>query len=173
VRSSPPPEAQLGPPPARARATPIVNLAPPVSRAHPRSLATTLSLAGGPCLSAPSPAPMIRLSARLPMATARPVASPLTRSLARFGALRPRALCPSRPVATACPSRLVATVCHHRRRSKRRQCSLPLLPSPSPSPSPSPTDRPEPLTSPHQASATPPSFSGPNRARRRRPSPLR
>jgi hypothetical protein len=71
---------------------------------------------------------VIRLSTRSPPATARPVASPLTCSPTRFGALHPRALCPSRPVATSCPSCPVATVCHYRRRGKRHRCSPPLLP---------------------------------------------
>jgi hypothetical protein len=131
ARSSPPPEAQLGPPPARARAAPTVSPAPPVSHARPRSLATALSLAGGPCLSAPSPSPVIRLSARSLSATAHPVASPLTRSLAWFGALRHHALCLSRPVATSCPSRPVATVCHYCRGGNCRRRSPPLLPPPS------------------------------------------
>jgi hypothetical protein len=130
ARSSPPPEAQLGPPPACTHATPTISPAPPVSRAHPRSLATALSLAGEPCLSASSTAPVIRLSAHSPSATTRPVAWPLTRSPARFGTLRPCALCLSHTVATACPSRPVTTVCHHRRRSK---ASLVLATSPPPS----------------------------------------
>jgi hypothetical protein len=105
--------------------------APPISRARPRSLATALSLAGGPRLSVPAPSPMIRLSAHSLPSIAHPVTSPLTCSPARFGALCPRALCPSPPVATTCPSRPVATVCHHRRRGKRRWCSPPPLPSPT------------------------------------------
>jgi hypothetical protein len=101
-------------------------------------------------LSAPSPSPVIRLSARSPPATARPVTSPLTRSRAQFGALGPRAMCPSRPVATSCTSHPVATVCHYRRRGERRRCSPPLLPSPAAykrtAPSPLlPRTRPQPL----------------------------
>jgi hypothetical protein len=70
-----------------------------------------------------------RLSARSPPATVRPVASPLTRSPARFSALRPHALCPSRPFTPACPSHPVTTVCHHHSRGKlvgaRHLSSLP------------------------------------------------
>jgi hypothetical protein len=121
----PPPEAQFSPPPARACAAPTDSPTPPVSRARPRSLATALPLAGGPHLSAPFP---LTRDQAIDTFAARPIASLLTRSPAWFGTLRPRALCPSRPVATACPSRPVATVCHHRRRGKRRRCSPPLLP---------------------------------------------
>jgi hypothetical protein len=98
---------------------------PHISRARSRSLATALPLASGPRLSATLPSPVIRLSAHSPPATARPVASPLSRSPARFGALRlPEPsrypVCPSHPVAT--------TVLHHRRRDKRHRCSPPPLP---------------------------------------------
>jgi hypothetical protein len=128
ARSSPPPEAQLGPPPAHARAMPTVSPAPPVSRARPRSLTTALSLAGGPCLSAPSPSPVISLSARLPPATACPVASPLTRSPARFGALRPahcaRAIL-SPPPARAVPSPLCAIIAAEASVAGARHLSFP------------------------------------------------
>jgi hypothetical protein len=122
ARSSPPPEAQLGPPPARARAAPTASPAPHVSHSCTFPRICSLSVNPAPLVS-PFPAPVIRLLARSPPTTARSIASPLTRSPAWFGALRLRALCPGRPVAT---------VCHHRRRGKRRRCSPPLLPFPSP-----------------------------------------
>jgi hypothetical protein len=71
--------------------------------------------------------PVIKLSARSPPATTRPVASLLTRSPTRFGALHLaepscHPVCPSHPIAT--------TVRHHRRRGKRRWCLPPPLPPP-------------------------------------------
>jgi hypothetical protein len=112
------------PAPRPVSARPHPSAAPALS-SHPLSLCQP-----DPACQPLSPSPVIRLSARSSPAIACPVASPLTRSPARFGALHPRALCPSRPVATACPSCPVATVCHHRRRGKRRRCSPPLLPIP-------------------------------------------
>jgi hypothetical protein len=109
------------PAPAYARAAPPLPL---IGRPHP-SVAPTLAplrppslWQAGPACQPLLPSPVTRLSARSPPAIVRPIASPLTRSLARFGALRPRALCPSRPFTPACPSRTVATVCHHHRRGK-------------------------------------------------------
>jgi hypothetical protein len=103
------------------------DLTPHISRARSRSLATALPLASEPRLSATLPSPVIRLSARLPPATTHPVASPLSRSPARFGALclpepSRHPVCPSHPVAT--------TVRHHHRRGKRRWCLPPPLPPP-------------------------------------------
>jgi hypothetical protein len=119
--------AHLSRPPAPHSPPLADDSTPPISRARSRSLVTALPLASGPRLSATLPSPVIRLSARSPSATARPVASPLSRSPARFGALRlPE---PSRhPV---CPSHAVATtVRHHRRCGKRRRCLAPPLPPP-------------------------------------------
>jgi hypothetical protein len=118
-------------PHSRACAPPsaAVSSAPPVSHARPCSPATPLSSKWAPLVS-PFLAPVTKLSARSPLATVRPVASPLTRSPARFGIMRPRALCPSRPF----------TPLHElSRRScapssppwQARRCSPPLLPSPS------------------------------------------
>jgi hypothetical protein len=98
--------------------------APPVSRT-PLALSRSLSLSGKrvPLVSA-FLAPVTGLATRSPPATACPVASPLSRSPARFGALRlpepsHRPVCPSHPVAT--------TVRHHVCR-----CSPPLAPFPAP-----------------------------------------
>ena len=107
--------AHLSRPPAPHSPPLADDLTPHISRARSRSLATALPLASGPSLSATLPSPVIRLSARSPSATARPVASPLSRSPARFGALHlpepsRRPVCPSHPVAT--------TVRHHPRRGK-------------------------------------------------------
>jgi hypothetical protein len=68
-------------------------------------------------LVSPFLTPMTKLSTRSPPAAARSIASPLTRSPARFGALRHPALCPScpfTPPARAIPSSplcaIIATV---------------------------------------------------------------
>jgi hypothetical protein len=123
------PAAHLSCPPSPAPHSPPLadDPTPPISRARSRSLATALPLASGPRLSATLPSPVIRLSARSPPATTRPVTSPLSRSPARFGALRlPE---PSRhPVCSSHP--VAPTVRHHRRRGKRRWCSPPPLPTP-------------------------------------------
>ena len=111
----------LLPPPLTGRPHPSAR-PPSLPRDHP------LSGKRAPPVSPFSPSLVTRLSARSPPAVARPVASPLTRSPARFGALCPQALCPSRLVATACSSHPVTTVCHHRRRGKCHWCSPPLLP---------------------------------------------
>jgi hypothetical protein len=136
---------------------------PPISRARSRFLATALPLASGPRLSATLPSPEIRLSAHSPPATARPVASPLSRSPARFDALRlpepsRHPVCPSHPVAT--------TMRHHHRHGKRRQCSPPPLPPPpsaaykrtAPS-SPNSSHRPRPPHTPPPSSIEPASSS--------------
>jgi hypothetical protein len=78
-----------------------------------------------------SPSPVTRLSAHSPSATVRPVASPLTRSPARFGIMRPCALCPSRPF-TPLPEPSCRSYVPSSPSWQARRCSPPLLPSPSP-----------------------------------------
>jgi hypothetical protein len=110
-----PPSGPRGPFPQRDRPrwrrapSPAASPAPPDSHSHPRSLSLKSGLVNAFL------APVTGLATRSPPATARPVASPLSRSPARFGALRlpelsRRPVCSSHPIAT--------TVHHHPRRVK-------------------------------------------------------
>jgi hypothetical protein len=110
------PRGPSGPSPARPRSPLSLPARPHPSAALPLALSRSISLPDKrvPLVSA-FLAPMTGIATRSPPATARPVASPLSRSPARFGALRlpepsRRPVYPSHPVAT--------TVRHHPRRGK-------------------------------------------------------
>jgi hypothetical protein len=129
TRSSPRPKPSTPHLPRPRSRHAAVRPAPPASHTYPSPLAFALSRKRAPPVSPFCPSPVTRLSTRSPPAIVCPIASPLTRSPARFGIMRLRALCSSRPFTPACPSRPVATMHHHHRRGKltgaRHLSSLP------------------------------------------------
>jgi hypothetical protein len=124
-----PPRGPRGPSPHAHPCSSIRRCQPgPTRQSRSPSLPRNRPLSGK--LVSPFLAPVTKLSMQSPSAATRSIASPLTRSRARFGALHHRALCPN------CPSARLPEPSHRHHCApssppwQARRCSPPCPPSP-------------------------------------------